>query len=100
MKFPFSSCVVLTFIGIDPRVVSRGEVWENREAFERLEMARFDEDYMTELRLMHSELVAEERQLLEMYQKGLPTRLGRQVVRSLTFASVTTMMMTWTGRRS
>ncbi|XP_044446054.1 uncharacterized protein [Triticum aestivum] len=76
MKFPFSSCVVLTFIGIDPRVVSRGEVWENREAFERLEMARFDEDYMTELRLMHSELVAEERQLLEMYQKGLPTRLG------------------------
>lgn len=40
----------------------------NREAFERLEVARANEEYMAELRQNHSELVAEEHWRLELYK--------------------------------
>ncbi|XP_044417270.1 DNA polymerase epsilon subunit 3-like [Triticum aestivum] len=46
-------------------------VQENLEAFEQLEAARADEEYMVDLRRIHPKLVAEERQRLELYQKVL-----------------------------
>lgn len=105
MNFPFGRRVVLAFVDIDPRVVSRREVWKNREAFERLEMACAGEEYITELHLMHPELIAKKRRWLQMYKKGLPTMSGRQVARSLTFAPATpapgpATTTTWIGRHS
>lgn len=95
------------FGAIDPRVVSRREVQENREAFERLEVARADEEYMVELRRNYPELVAEERWWLEMYTKGATDEAGpcRGEIIDLSFSDSCSGFdddptMVWIGRRS
>lgn len=44
---------------------------DNQEAFEWLEVAHTDEEYMAELRRIYPELVTEERWRLKVYKKGL-----------------------------
>lgn len=44
---------------------------ENQEAFERIDMARADEAYMSDLLWNHLKLVSEELWVLELYKKGV-----------------------------
>lgn len=71
LNFPIGTRNVPTPVKIDHQVVSRREVMENQEVFEQLEAARADDKYIANFRRMHLEIVAEERRLLDLYQKSV-----------------------------
>jgi hypothetical protein len=68
VNFPLSSRPVPDLIAVVPRVVSRHLVRENRDAFEQIEAELLDEAYMAELHANHSELIAEELRVYELYK--------------------------------